>query len=72
MPALDPSGVSDRVREQVKQRLNHALELKAHTDTGVPAAREYVEAMLGLQVWSHKVYLATVAAAHDGGHQHGD
>lgn len=63
--------LNDLIADQVKQRLNHALELKGHADAGVPAAREYVEAMLGLQVWSHKVYLATLAVAHEGGHQHG-
>jgi hypothetical protein len=58
------------VADQVTHRLNHALQLRASADTGVAQAREYVEAMLGLQVWSHKLYLATQQAAHDGGHQH--
>jgi len=59
------------VADEVKYRLNHALQLKTSADTGVTQARAYVEAMLGLQVWSHKVYLATQASAHEGGHQHG-
>jgi hypothetical protein len=63
--------LNELVADQVKHRLNHALELKSSADAGVAAAREYVEAMLGLQVWSHTVYLATRAAAHEGGHQHG-
>ena len=65
------SGVlSDIVAEQVKHRLDRALELKTHADAGVAEAREYVEAMLGLQVWSHKLYLAALASAHGGEHHH--
>lgn len=62
--------LSDIVAEQVKHRLDHAMELKTHADAGVGEAREYVEAMLGLQVWSHKLYLAALASAHGGQHHH--
>lgn len=62
--------IHDTVAEQVKHRLEHALQLKTHADAGVPEAREYVEAMLGLQVWSHKLYLAALASAHAGEHHH--
>lgn len=60
----------DIVAEQVKHRLDHAMQLKTHADTGVAEAREYVEAMLGLQVWSHKLYLAALASAHGDEHHH--
>jgi antibiotic biosynthesis monooxygenase (ABM) superfamily enzyme len=43
---------------------------RAEPLTGVAEAREYVEAMLGLQVWSHKLYLAALASAHGGEHHH--
>lgn len=62
--------LGDIVAEQVKHRLDHAMQLKAHADAGVAEAREYVEAMLGLQVWSHKLYLAALASAHGGEHHH--
>ncbi len=62
--------LSDAVAEQVKHRLDHAMELKARAGAGVADAREYVEAMLGLQVWSHKLYLAALASAHEGEHHH--
>lgn len=61
----------DVVAEEVKDRLDRAMALKAHADDGVPEAREYVEAVLGLQVWSHKLYLAALASAHGGEHHHG-
>jgi len=56
--------LSDFVAAEVKERLDHVMELKAKADRGLTEARAYVEAMLGLQVWSHKVYLATAASAH--------
>lgn len=62
--------LNDIVAEQVKHRLDHAMQLKTHADTGVAAARQYVEAMLGLQVWSHKLYLAALASPHGGEHHH--
>lgn len=58
------------VADQAKHRLDEAMELKTRADAGVGEAREYVEAMLGLQVWSHKLYLAALASAHGGEHQH--
>jgi hypothetical protein len=62
--------LSDVVAEQVKHRLDHAMQLESHADAGVAEGREYVEAMLGLQVWSHKLYLAALASAHEGEHHH--
>ncbi|HEX4981594.1 MAG TPA: DUF6448 family protein, partial [Ilumatobacteraceae bacterium] len=62
--------LQDVIAEQVKHRLDHALQLKTNVDAGVPEAREYVEAVLGLQVWSHKLYLAALASAHGGEHHH--
>src|SRR3546814_143203 len=50
--------LNDVVAEQVKHRLEVAMERKAHADAGVAEAREYVEAMLGRQGRSHKFYLA--------------
>jgi hypothetical protein len=49
------------VREQVERRHALAMELKEHAAEGLPAAREYVEALLGLQVWAHGVYKQAVA-----------
>lgn len=56
--------LSDHLADQVKQRFDAMLALQSHAEGPVSEAREYVEAMLGLQVWSHKVYLAMTASAH--------
>jgi hypothetical protein len=42
--------LSNIVAEQVTRRPYHALERKTLADTGVAKAREYLQAMLGLQV----------------------
>ncbi|MEI5009014.1 DUF6448 family protein [Streptomyces sp. PmtA] len=54
----------ETVREQTEDRLQRAMALKKHADEGVAAAREYVEAGLGLQVWAHRVYKQATAASH--------
>ena len=38
------------------------INLKQHGREGVNEARQYVSAMLGLQVWAHKLYGAMHAA----------
>lgn len=57
---------------EVEKRFQHMQHLKQQAEASVEGAREYVESMLGLQVWSHKIYLAATADAHAkaGEHQH--
>lgn len=62
--------LTGRVEEEVRERLHHVTELKARTNGNVEANRAYVEAMLDLQVWSHRLYQATQAAAHEHHHAH--
>jgi hypothetical protein len=67
--------LTEKVRHEVAERFRRAMELKEHAAEGVPAARAYVEAMLGLQVWSHKLYGCASAGPHDEhgqAHDHGD
>lgn len=61
----------DIVTAEVQKRFDHMLHMKKHADESVDEAREHVEAMLGLQVWSHKVYLTVKAEPHEGIHEHG-
>ena len=63
--------LSNMVREEVTHRLEHVMHLKLDKEKSVEDAREYVEAMLGLQVWSHSIYERIQGAAHNGHHQHG-
>ena len=57
--------LADEAREQADRRLRRAMALKAHAGEGVPEARAYVDAMLGLQVWAHHVHLQLLAGAHE-------
>ena len=56
----DPGGLvrllSDVVFDEVKRRLDRVLALRPAPGASVPEVREYVEAMLGLQVWSNMVF----------------
>lgn len=61
-----------RVEDEVRKRFDHVMELKARADGDIEANRKYVEAMLDLQVWSHGLYQATEAAAHEHHHMHAD
>jgi hypothetical protein len=67
--------LGDKVRREVVERFERAMTLKADAGKGVAAAREYVEAMLGLEVWSHRLYACASAGPHDEhgeAHQHPD
>ena len=43
---------------------------REHAEEGTDQARTYVSAMLGLQVWAHKLYGALRAEAHAHGSSH--
>jgi hypothetical protein len=62
--------LTETIRTEVTERLAHTMELKRHATHGVEAARDYVEAMLGLQVWSHNLYMTAKGPAHIGSHEH--
>ena len=63
--------LTDAVREEVHERFDAMTAAKASSGEGLAAARAYVEAMLGLQVWAHKLYGAVHAPAHGSGRPHG-
>ncbi len=54
------------VQKEVRARFEKMklARLVADREGSVEAEREYVEAMLGLQVWSHKLYQRLVGPAH--------
>lgn len=55
------------VDAQVRERFARVLELRWQADGDVDATRAYVEAMLDLEVWSHKLH----TCAHGPAHEHG-
>ena len=62
--------LTDTLRDQVQHRFEHMQHLREHSPGDVAKARDYVEAMLGLEVYSHQLYQAMKAAPHEGGHEH--
>lgn len=53
------------VGKEVQKRFDKMMRLKKQRGKNVDHDREYVEAMLGLQVWSHKLYLAVISDPHE-------
>ncbi len=62
--------LADTLRQEVQNRFQHLKHLGVHRDDDVARAREYVEAMLGLEVYAHQLYLAMKARPHEGHHEH--
>lgn len=56
------------LNEEVRHRFKRMQELSDHTAGDLRRAREYVEAMLGLQVYSHHLFQAMKADPHEGHH----
>jgi len=63
--------LGEAVREEVRRRFHHLMHLREFSPDDVAQAREYVEAMLGLEVYSHHLYQAIKADPHEGQHGHG-
>jgi hypothetical protein len=61
------------IANEVEKRFEQMQYLKQYAEESVEDAREYVESMLGLQVWSHQVYLVATGGSHEHAelHQHG-
>jgi hypothetical protein len=62
--------LGDTLEHQIKERFDHVMALEPKAIGMVSAAREYVEAVLGLQVWSHGLYLAMRADPHGEAAEH--
>src|SRR5829696_7827932 len=64
--------LTETVEGQIRERFAHVTHLKREAaGKGVTEMRGYVEAMLGLEVYSHKLYECAHAAPHgEGAHHH--
>ncbi len=61
--------LTEKVRHEVLERFERAINLKPHAGESVASAREYVEAMLGLEVWAHRLFACASAGPHE---EHGE
>lgn len=61
----------DLVEQRATSQLRAVIELKERANGDIEANREYVSAMLGLQVWAHKLHECAESAPHEA-HHHTD
>lgn len=61
----------EKVRHELHHRFEEVISRKAHAAEGLAPARAYVQAMLGLEVWSHRLFGCLEGPAH-AGEEHGD
>ncbi|HSL65733.1 MAG TPA: DUF6448 family protein [Gaiellaceae bacterium] len=62
--------LGDALAEELRHRLDHVESLRRRADDDVAANREYVEAMLGFEVWASGVHERIRAPLHDHGRAH--
>ncbi len=59
------------LRDETNRKFEHVMRLKPQENGPVAEARQYVEAMLGFEVWSHKTHQCiTSDPLHDHGSMH--
>lgn len=58
----------DVVKRTATDQLRTVMHLKSEADGDIEANRKYVSAMLGLQVWAHKLYECAESAPHEAHH----
>jgi hypothetical protein len=63
--------LADTVRSELMRRFDRVMQLKPQAEGSVDRAREYVQAMLGLQVYAHKLNQFAKAGPHGEGGGHG-
>jgi hypothetical protein len=61
----------ETVEQRVTSQLQTVIDLKGRANGDVGVNREYVSAMLGLQVWAHKLHECAESAPHEA-HHHTD
>lgn len=59
----------EEVQAEIATRFEDLLRASERADRSVDDARAHVRAMLGLQVWSHKLYQCLKRDAHEGSHE---
>lgn len=60
--------LASSLESEVRRKFARVMQLKAQESGSIAEAREYVEAMLGFQVWSHKTHQCITS---DPLHDHG-
>lgn len=61
--------LTNELAAEIRGRFAELLRLQARADGDVEANREYVEAMLGLQVWAHSLHESIHSYPHEHAHE---
>lgn len=62
--------LTGELETEIRERFAEMLQRQARADGDVDATREYVEAMLGLQVWAHSLHESIHSHPHEHAHEH--
>lgn len=62
--------LTGELETEIRERFAEMLRRQARADGNVDATRDYVEAMLGLQVWAHSLYESIHGDPHEHAHEH--
>ena len=62
--------LTGELETEIRERFAEMLRRQARADGDVDATRDYVEAMLGLQVWAHSLYESIHGDQHEHSHEH--
>jgi hypothetical protein len=67
--------IAHTLEEELQERFNDAMAKKKYKENDVNAARKYVQAMLGFELFSHHIYTAIKGGVKhggegEGGHKH--
>jgi len=63
--------LTDTVRSELMRRFDRVMQLKPQAEGSVDRAREYVQTMLGLQVYAHKLNQFAKVGPQGEGEEHG-
>jgi hypothetical protein len=61
--------LTGELETEIRERFAETLWRQARTDGDVDATRDYVEAMLGLQVWAHSLHESIHGHPHERAHE---
>lgn len=62
--------LTGELETEIRERFAEMLRRQARADGDVDATRDYVEAMLGLQVWAHSLHESINGDPHEHAHEH--
>lgn len=57
--------LTETVQLEIEEKFHELMDLKQHAEESGDSARAYVGAMLGLQVYAHKIYTCAKAGLHE-------